>query len=218
MLNETLEYIGIAFVSSAILIVLSKIILQFLIRRPADYYNAAELYQEELMLNSAGLSINDEMETNPEGELTGENIHVDPKISVEQAAEMHLIDKEIMPGLTAEEKSGPEAEDLLPEVPDEHDEHKENLEDIRKSLEEAYKQQIESLPEAELEVPAEPEEPQMPAEPEKPARRKTGKRKPSMRMNKAELIEIAESMGIELPDKATKKVILDLIYENMNED
>ena len=68
MLHETLEYLGIAFVSSALLIIMSKIILQALIRRPADYYDAEELRQEELMLSSAGISITKEHETNPEGE------------------------------------------------------------------------------------------------------------------------------------------------------
>ena len=33
-----------------------------------------------------------------------------------------------------------------------------------------------------------------------------------MRMNKAELIKAAENRGIKVPEKATKKEILDLIY------
>ena len=33
-----------------------------------------------------------------------------------------------------------------------------------------------------------------------------------MKMKKSELIEAAEKMGIEIPEGATKKVILDLIY------
>ena len=37
-------------------------------------------------------------------------------------------------------------------------------------------------------------------------------RKPSMRMNKAELTEIARSKGLEVPEKYTKRMILDLIY------
>ena len=78
MLTETLEYLGIAFVSSAALIVMSKIILQFILRRPADYYEKAELLQEERMLNAAGFSITEELQTNPEGELTEEHIHVTP--------------------------------------------------------------------------------------------------------------------------------------------
>ena len=38
------------------------------------------------------------------------------------------------------------------------------------------------------------------------------KPKPSMKMNKAELIKAAESRGIKVPEKATKREILDLIY------
>ena len=80
MIIETFEYLGIAFVASVILIVLSKIILQALIRRPADYYVKEELRQEEMMLNSAGISIKEELETTPEGEVTEEHIHAEPQI------------------------------------------------------------------------------------------------------------------------------------------
>lgn len=37
-----------------------------------------------------------------------------------------------------------------------------------------------------------------------------------MKMNKAELIEIAESMGIKTDPKDTKKILLDKIYEIRN--
>ena len=96
---ETFEYLIIAFISSVILIFLSKIVLQALIRRPADYYLAEEFRQEEMMLNSAGLSILEEVETNPEGELTSEHIHINPQISVEEALRMHLVDPENIPGI-----------------------------------------------------------------------------------------------------------------------
>lgn len=43
------------------------------------------------------------------------------------------------------------------------------------------------------------------------------RRKPSMHMNKKELTEIAIGMGIELPDKVTKREILDLINEAAEE-
>ena len=61
----------------------------------------------------------------------------------------------------------------------------------------------------------EPEpEPAPEPEPEpEPPKKKTRKRKPSMKMKKAELIEAAEEMGIEIPEGATKKIILDLIYK-----
>ena len=60
-------------------------------------------------------------------------------------------------------------------------------------------------PEAELEPEPEPE-------PKPDKKKKPRKRKPSMKMKKSELIEAAEKMGIEIPEGATKKVILDLIY------
>jgi len=97
MFIETIKYLLIAFVSSAILIFLSKIVLQATLRRPRDYYLSEELRQEELMLNSAGFSIRDELETTPEGELTHEHIHAEPKYSVEETLEMNLIDIEQVP-------------------------------------------------------------------------------------------------------------------------
>lgn len=68
MILEVLEYLLIAFVSSAVLIVISKIILQALIRRPADYYLDEEYRQEKLMLEAGGLTVLQEHETNAEGE------------------------------------------------------------------------------------------------------------------------------------------------------
>ena len=46
----------------------------------------------------------------------------------------------------------------------------------------------------------------------KQAPKKKRKRKPSMSMNKAELIKAAENRGISVPEGATKRDILDLIY------
>ena len=149
---EVLKYLGIAFISSALLIVLSKIVMQAILRRPADYYLKEEYRQEEQILNAGGFSIKDEMVTTPEGELTEEHVHVEPQI--------------------------PEPEKRPEPVP----------------------------------RPA-------PAEEKKPERipagvplTKAGKpRKPSMNMRKDELIAIAEWKGIDLPPKATKAVILELI-------
>ena len=80
MTNEIMRYLGIAFASSVLLLVLSKIIMQAILRRPADYYLKEEYKQEEIILNSAGFSITAEMETTPEGEVTEEHIHVEPQI------------------------------------------------------------------------------------------------------------------------------------------
>ena len=80
MAMEFFRYLGIAFVSSALLIVLSKIVLQAILRRPADYYLREEYRQEELILNAGGFSIRDEVVMTPEGEVTEEHIHVEPQI------------------------------------------------------------------------------------------------------------------------------------------
>jgi hypothetical protein len=94
MLLETLEYLGIAFISSVLLIIMSKIILQALIRRPADYYNARELREEELMLNAGGISITNEHETNPEGEII-EDKHLEAQLGDVEPAEPEEILSEI---------------------------------------------------------------------------------------------------------------------------
>ncbi len=80
MLLEFFEYILIAFISSALLIFLSKVMMQKILRRPADYYLKEEYRQEELMLNAAGISLLDEHETGPEGEVTEEHVHAEPQI------------------------------------------------------------------------------------------------------------------------------------------
>ena len=137
---EILRYLGIAFASSVLLLVLSKIIMQALLRRPADYYLKEEYRQEELILNSAGFSITEEKETTPEGEVTGEHIHVEPQIPRPKSAA-----EEIPAGVPLTKSGRP--------------------------------------------------------------------RKPSMNMKKDELTAIAEWKGIDLPPKATKAVILELINE-----
>ena len=68
MLLEFLEYLLIAFVCSVILIFLSKVVLQALIRRPADYYLAEEYRQERLMLKAAGLTPFQEHHTDLQGD------------------------------------------------------------------------------------------------------------------------------------------------------
>lgn len=70
----------IAFVCSALLIFMSKVVMQKILRRPADYYLKEEYRQEELMLNAAGISLLDEHETGPEGEVTEEHVHAEPQI------------------------------------------------------------------------------------------------------------------------------------------
>ena len=97
MLHEFFEYLLIAFISSAALIFLSKVVMQAVLRRPAGYYRDKELLQEELMLNSAGISITEELETNPEGEVTPEHIHVQPKIAGGPFAGIQLTEKMKIP-------------------------------------------------------------------------------------------------------------------------
>ena len=274
MIIETLRYFLIAFISSAVLIILSKIILQHLIRRPADYYSASETYQEEMMLNSAGFSINDEIKTNPEGELTDSKLDVVPQITAAEAVKMNLIERERIPedyrnyGEEPEEEPEPDIAAEVPaaepeEIPapenepaaepepeaepeepadqtaetEEKEEKEETLEDIRKSLEAAYKQQFEAeQPEAEAVTETAEAETEAAAEAEPKAedsgsKKKSGSSKkrrsssgrskgpnPSMKMKKSELEAIAASMGIELEAKDTKRIILDKIYEVRNKD
>ena len=47
---EMLKYFIAAIVIALVLFVLAKIILQFLIRRPTDYYTKEEKRQEDMMM------------------------------------------------------------------------------------------------------------------------------------------------------------------------
>ena len=308
MLLETLEYLGIAFISSVLLIIMSKVILQALIRRPADYYNARELREEELMLNAGGISITKEHETNPEGEIIEEK-HLEAQLGDVEAAEPEEIMLEVPDAIAesievhkeqeedvAETVSEPEKyeevaepEKEAEEVTEEPEPEPEVAEETEAEPEPEVAEETEAEPEPEPEVPEEtepepepepaveepepePEEPKTPEEAfgfsikaktsrtKKPKRKEEEeaaeeleeakaamdeakakaaesepvsewsesyaeirdslekafterRRKPSMHMNKKELTEIAIGMGIELPDKVTKREILDLINE-----
>lgn len=195
--NEVLRYLGIAFASSVLLIVLSKVIMQFLFRRPADYYLKEEYRQEEIILNSAGFSITDEVETNPEGEVTDEHIHVEPQIPEAEDKPEPAIE----PAAVTEEKPEPALAAEPAAIP---------------------KEKPEPAPAAApmFEIPvsstlAKPLAEQAPEPKEIPAGvplKKNGEpRKPSMSMKKEELAAIAEWKGIDLPPDATKAIMLRLI-------
>ncbi len=303
MLLETLEYLGIAFICSVILIIMSKIILQALIRRPADYYNARELREEELMLNAGGISITKEHETNPEGEIIEEK-HLEAQLGDIEAAEpedesieVHTEQEEDVAETVSEpekyEEEVAEPEKEAEEVTEEPEPEPEVAEETEAEPEPEVAEETEAEPEPEPEVPeetepepepepaveepeAEPEEPKTPEETfgfsikaktsrtKKPKRKEEEeaaeeleeakaamdeakaraaenepvsewtesyaeirdslekafterRRKPSMHMNKKELTEIAVGMGIELPDKVTKREILDMINEAAEE-
>jgi outer membrane biosynthesis protein TonB len=301
MLLETLEYLGIAFICSVILIIMSKIILQALIRRPADYYNARELREEELMLNAGGISITKEHETNPEGEIIEEK-HLEAQLGDIEAAEPEEIMLEVPDAIAESIEVHKEQEDEVAETVSEPEKETEEAAEPEKEAEEVTEEtepepevaeETEAEPEPEPEVPeetepepepepaveepeAEPEEPKTPEETfgfsikaktsrtKKPKRKEEEeaaeeleeakaamdeakaraaesepvsewtesyaeirdslekafterRRKPSMHMNKKELTEIAIGMGIELPDKVTKREILDLINEAAEE-
>ncbi|MBQ0041111.1 MAG: hypothetical protein KBS56_03695 [Clostridiales bacterium] len=47
MLGELLIYLGYAMLSALVLIVVAKFMLQYIIRRPVDYYEKDEIAQEE---------------------------------------------------------------------------------------------------------------------------------------------------------------------------
>lgn len=47
---EMLKFLGFAVVAALVLIVLAKVVLQFLIRKPVDYYDKEELRQDDLIM------------------------------------------------------------------------------------------------------------------------------------------------------------------------
>lgn len=47
MFGELLIYFGYAMLSALVLIIVAKFMLQYIIRRPVDYYEKGEMAQEE---------------------------------------------------------------------------------------------------------------------------------------------------------------------------
>lgn len=157
MLIETLEYLGIAFTCSVILIILSKIILQSLIRRPADYYDAQELLQEEMMLNDAGISITTEHDTNPEGEIL-EETHLESQLGYSDAPKPEEILAEVPESVTesledihVHTETASDGEDESEEMLDAYETTDDSSEDI--SIDEI---EAEAEPEPEAEEESEP--------------------------------------------------------------
>lgn len=184
--TEILRYLGIAFASSVLLLVLSKVIMQFILRRQADYYLKEEYKQEELILNNAGFSINDEVETNPEGEVTEEHVHVEPQLPKPEPIDIPVFEIPLS-GTEQEPVSQPEIKKPEP-VPE-----------------------LITIPFPEPEKP-QPEKAETGKIPEGVPLTKAGKpRKPSMSMKKDELMAIADWKGVALPPDATKTAILELI-------
>lgn len=105
------------------------------------------------------------------------------------------------------------AEYVSPDPEPEDEPEKADSEPEEKLVEETEKAEPEK-PAEEKQEEVKPEEPEnRKAKPEKKqAPKKKRKRKPSMSMNKAELIKAAENRGISVPEGATKREILDLIY------
>ena len=165
MLLETLEYLGIAFICSVILIIMSKIILQALIRRPADYYNARELREEELMLNAGGISITKEHETNPEGEIIEEK-HLEAQLGDIEAAEPEEIMLEVPDAIAESIEVHTEQEEDVAETVSEPEKYEEEAAEPEKEAEEVT-EEPEPEPEVAEETEAEPEpEPEVPEETE----------------------------------------------------
>ena len=77
---------------------------------------------------------------------------------------------------------------------------------------EGKQEKSEKAPEGKPEKKKAPEKKSEDKTEKKQATKKKRKRKPSMSMNKAELIKAAENRGISVPEGATKREILDLIY------
>ena len=213
MTTEILRYLGIAFASSVLLLVLSKVIMQFILRRPADYYLKEEYKQEELILNNAGFSINDEVETNPEGEVTEEHVHVEPQLPkpepVPEPEPIPIPVKEIRAPESEKPEPAPELTTIpMFEIP------------VSGTKPEPVSEPV-TIPM--FEIPVSSTKP-VPAPGPQPEKSETGKipagvpltkagkpRKPSMSMKKDELKAIADWKGIALPPDATKAAILELI-------
>lgn len=186
MLIGTLKYLGIAFISSVLLIILSKFVLQYLIRKPADYYGVSESRREK------AISIRDLLQ--PELPLAAANA----------AMEVQDYDdiKEMLQAAYDEQMST----DGLAKIPT-ADTAKTRKEPVPANKVKTAKEAI-SDEKSKTEEKTSPETKTVRKE-KKPRPRPV---KPSMKMRKDELIEAAAARGITVPSKATKREILDLIY------
>lgn len=109
----------------------------------------------------------------------------------------------------------PEPEDEPEDEPEKSETEKpadEKQEEPATGKPEEKQEKPEKAPEGKPEKKKAPEKKPEDKTEKKQAPKKKRKRKPSMSMNKAELIKAAENRGISVPEGATKREILDLIY------
>ena len=204
MLLETLEYLGIAFICSVILIIMSKIILQALIRRPADYYNARELREEELMLNAGGISITKEHETNPEGEIIEEK-HLEAQLGDIEAAEPEEIMLEVPDAIAESIEVHTEQEEDVAETVSEPEKYEEEAAEPEKEAEEVT-EEPEPEPEVAEETEAEPEpEPEVPEETEPEPEPEPAVEEPEAEPEEPKTPEEAFGFSIKAKTSRTKK-------------
>ena len=108
-------------------------------------------------------------------------------------------------------KPDPEPEDE-PEKAEADKPAEEKQEETKADKPEDKQDKPDKEPEVKTEKKQAPEKKSEGKDEKKQASKKKRRRKPSMSMNKAELIKAAENRGISVPEGATKRDILDLIY------
>ncbi len=134
------------------------------------------------------------------------------RVSGEEAAAEY-----ISPDPEPEEEPEEEPEKSEPEKPAEEKQEEakpeapENTQEMPEKEPEVKPEKKQDKPEGKTKKQASDRKPEGKTE-KKQAPKKKRKRKPSMSMNKAELIRAAENRGISVPEGATKREILDLIY------
>ena len=141
------------------------------------------------------------------GESSEEPAEEKPEITVSEPVDEHVPEKEPAPETEPLEEQSVKAETETDNA--DAPARKERNRRRRNSRKKKPSEQDKPENSGDKKKPSEQDKPENSGDKKKSRKRKP---KPSMRMNKAELIKAAENRGIKVPEKATKKEILDLIY------
>ncbi len=203
MLKEALIYFLIAFALCSVLIIISQLVLRNILKRPVDYYD-----NKSLSIGEKTGTNDNAIESKPEPELK-----LEPESRPESVSEKEK---------KTELDDGNEVHENISEIPETIDEEpavEEMYAEMETQITEQTAEQNESKEKNEESNPFDKED--IRKQLEKAFDDKIKRVKPSMKLKKAELKAIAEYRGIEVPSKATKQVILDLIKsteENKEEE
>lgn len=133
MAMEMLMYLGIAMLSALVLIVLAKFVLQYIIRRPADYYEKAEIEQDDMIMSvirEAEKARAEEAEKAVEQAVETQTTE-EPAIEVAETETVETAETETIEPITAETAEVETVEPIKPEPVAAEKKQKKQLKKVR---------------------------------------------------------------------------------------